>query len=60
MTLFQDHNGQPSMMRFQCFIVILAGIAYAFAHQDLAMTAMFFTYGFGGKAYQKNIEMKSK
>jgi hypothetical protein len=57
--LFKDNNNQFSMMRFQSLIVVITACIYAFIHNDIAMTAMLLTYGFGGKYAQKHIEMKS-
>jgi len=55
----KDHKGELSMMRLQTLIVVITGCVYAFVHQDIAMTAMFFTFGFGGKGFQKHQELKS-
>ena len=58
MSLLKEGNGQYSIMRLMFALVIISGIVYAFINHDIAMTAMFFSYGFTGKYLQKKIEKK--
>ena len=56
MSLLKSSDGMQSTMRVMSALCVLAGIAYAFVNQDIAISGMLLGYGFGGKLIQKQLE----
>lgn len=55
---FQDDKDRLSMTRLQSFILIVAGIIFAFVKGDIAITSLLIGIGMTGKVAQKAIGEK--